>query len=145
MDFILNHYLGIKAAHIISIICWMAGLLYLPRLFVYHANAVANGEADVTFKTMEYKLYYYIMHPSMLASYAFGGAMLMVQQPIPIYFHGKIVCITLLTISHFMMGKYRRDFAEGENSKSSKYFRFFNEVPSILMVIIVYLAVTKPF
>lgn len=145
MSFILNHYLAFKAAHIISVICWMAGLLYLPRLFVYHADAKPGGEADNTFKVMEYKLYYYIMHPSMLASYVFGGAMFAAQGNMGPWLHAKLFCVLLLTISHISMGKYLQDFAVGRNTKNARYFRIFNEVPSLLMLAIVILAVVKPF
>jgi len=145
MNFIITHYLAFKAAHIISVICWMAGLLYLPRIFVYHAGAVLGGEADSTFKVMEYKLYYYIMHPSMLASYLFGGAMFMAQEGMMAWVHAKLLCVVLLTGCHIAMGRYLRDFSVGQNKKSARYFRVFNEVPSVLMLIIVVLAVTKPF
>lgn len=143
MDFILENYLYFKAAHIISVICWMAGLLYLPRLFVYHADAIKGGEADETFKVMEYKLYYYIMHPSMLASYAIGLCMFVSQGKWELWMHVKLCVVLLMTISHIVMGMYLRDFAYGLNVKSSKFFRIFNEIPSLLMVFIVILAITK--
>lgn len=143
MDFILEHYLSFKAAHIIAVICWMAGLLYLPRLFVYHADAIKGGEADETFKVMEYKLYYYIMHPSMLASYVIGLSMFISQGKWEMWMHIKLGLVLLMTVAHIVMGMYLRDFACGSNVRSSKFFRVFNEVPSLLMVFIVILAVTK--
>jgi putative membrane protein len=143
MYFILENYLAFKAAHIIAVICWMAGLLYLPRLFVYHADAIKDGEADKTFRIMEYKLYYYIMHPSMLASYALGLCMFVSQPAWPLWMHIKLGLVLLMTVSHIMMGVYLRDFALASNIKTSKFFRVFNEIPSLLMVFIVILAVTK--
>lgn len=145
MDFVIAHYLAFRSFHIIAVICWMAGLLYLPRLFVYHANATLDGEADMTFKVMEYKLYYYIMHPSMLSAYVSGISLITIQLPMNGWLHGKLVCLLLLTICHIIMGRHLRDFSIGKNIHSSKYFRIFNEVPTALMIIIVILAVTKPF
>jgi putative membrane protein len=145
IEFILKHYLVFKAVHIIAVICWMAGLLYLPRLFVYHANATPVGEADKTFKVMEYKLYNYIMNPSMFASYALGSMLFISNGNYLFWMHPKIILVFLLTFCHLMMGKYMMDFAINQNKKSATYFRVFNEIPSILMVFIVIIAVTKPF
>lgn len=146
-NFILQHYLAFKGIHIIAIICWMAGLLYLPRIFVYQTGAVLGGELDSKLKIMGYRLYYYIMHPSMMFVYLSGGMMLLAKglDNIGAWFHIKIVLIVLLTIVHFILGKHLYAFAVGANKNSSFYFRWLNELPTVIMIAIVMLAVTKPF
>lgn len=131
-----------KALHLISIICWMAGLLYLPRLFVYHCSAEPGSPTDLTFRTMEYKLFHYIMQPSMFASYFTGLTISWILEwgnLIKPYFHAKALCLVLMTAVHFWLLITLRRFAKGENRHSHILYRVINEVPAVLMVIIVLL------
>ena len=142
----MNLYLLFKSLHLIAVISWMAGLLYLPRIFVYHSEASHESQRDV-FKVMERKLYNYIMMPAMLLSWLFG-VLLMHSLGIGIFLElwmqVKITLVTLLTIYHFLLGKYLNDFAIDHNSKSSKFFRIINEVPTIILIVVVFVVVFKP-
>jgi len=142
----MNLYLLFKSLHLIAVISWMAGLLYLPRIFVYHSEASHESQRDV-FKVMERKLYNYIMMPAMLLSWLFG-VLLMHSLGIGIFLELwmqiKITLVTLLTIYHFLLGKYLNDFATNDNQKSSKFFRFINEVPTIILIVVVFVVVFKP-
>ena len=142
----MNLYLLFKSLHLIAVISWMAGLLYLPRIFVYHSEASHGAQKDV-FKTMERKLYNYIMMPAMLLSWLFG-VLLMHSLGIGIFLELwmqiKIILVTLLTIYHFLLGKYLNDFAINDNQKSSKFFRIINEVPTIILIVVVFVVVFKP-
>lgn len=139
----------LRALHFISFISWMAGLLYLPRLFVYHANVAAGSEASELFKQMERKLLRYIMNPAMIATWIFGlWLMFLTGYGGPGtggWMHAKLVLVLALSGSHGMMASYRRKFANDANTKSAKFYRWFNEVPTVLMIGIVLLATTKPF
>jgi protoporphyrinogen IX oxidase len=143
----MNFYLLFKSLHLIAIISWMAGLLYLPRIFVYHSEVVTNKEQNKTFKTMERKLYNYIMMPAMFLSFIFG-ILLIYSLGFSVFselwFIIKIILVLALTFYHFLLGKYVRVFAGDQNVKSSKYFRIINEVPTILLIIIIFLVVFKP-
>ena len=145
----MDMYLTAKALHIISFICWMAGLLYLPRLYVYHAGVEVGSEMDTTFQTMERKLLRYIMNPAMLATWAFGIWLIVITgagaPDAGKWIHAKLGLVLLLSASHGMMAAQRKRFARGENTKTSCFYRFFNEVPTLLMIGIVFLAVLKPF
>jgi protoporphyrinogen IX oxidase len=141
-------YLWLKALHVISIIAWMAGLLYLPRLFVYHAAEPAGSPASETFKVMELRLFRYIMIPAMLASYLFGIWMIVELGSSAWamgWLHAKLVLVVMMTVMHEMMGMWRRRFAQDRNQHSQKFFRVVNEVPTLLMVGIVILVIVKPF
>ena len=147
-DFIIAHYLWFKALHVIAVISWMAGLLYLPRLFVYHADATKGSELSEKLKIMEFRLLRYIMAPASIATWLFGGLMLygnwdgiMAQQ----WMHGKLLFVVLLTGFHHACSAWRKKFARDENTKSPKFFRMINEVPTLLMIGIVILVVVKPF
>jgi len=148
MDFLAEYYDWIKALHVISIIAWMAGLLYLPRLFVYHADTEVGSDKSETFKIMERRLLRAIMNPSAAASLIFGGAMLFVLSP-GIWSEGwiyvKLACIGGLAVSHEVMATAQRAFARDENRKSSKYYRVLNEVPTVLMMVLVIMVIVKPF
>ena len=130
----MNYYLLFKSLHIIAVISWMAGLLYLPRIFVYHSEAKHESQKEV-FKTMERKLYNYIMMPAMLLSWLFG-ILLIHSLGLSVFFELwmqiKILAVLLLTHYHFYLGKHLRLFAGDENQKSSKFFRIINEIPTIL-------------
>jgi putative membrane protein len=140
-------YEWIKALHVISIIAWMAGLLYLPRLFVYHCQVSAGSEASETFKVMERRLLRVIMNPAMIASYVFGITMIVLtpEWMKQGWLHAKILFVLLLTVSHMMMARWRRDFAEDRNTRPQRFFRIANEVPTLLMIGIVIFVIVKPF
>ena len=147
-EFIITHYLWFKALHMIAVISWMAGMLYLPRLFVYHANTAKGSEQSETFKVMEYKLYSYIMRPAMIATLVFGGLMLygnwdgiMAMK----WMHGKLALVIAMIGIHHVFGAWRKKFARDENVKSAKFYKIWNEVPTLFMIVIVILAVVKPF
>ena len=142
----MNLYLLFKSLHLISVISWMAGLLYLPRIFVYHSEATEASQKTV-FKTMERKLYNYIMMPAMLLSWFFG-LLLIHSLGISILFELwmliKIVSVMILTYYHFLLGKYLSEFALDGNTKTSKYFRIINEIPTIILIVVVFVVVFKP-
>ncbi len=145
--FLADYYLLIKALHIISVIAWMAGLLYLPRLFVYHAQATSGGEASETFKVMERKLLRYIMNPAMIAAWIFGLLMIAAYPEVfkSGWMHVKLTIVVLLTGFHHMLARWMKIFARDENTKPHKFYRWMNEVPTVAMIVVVILAVTKPF
>ena len=142
----MNLYLLFKSLHLISVISWMAGLLYLPRIFVYHSEAKEISQKTV-FKTMERKLYNYIMMPAMLLSWFFG-ILLIHNLGINILFELwmliKTVSVIILTYYHFLLGKYLSEFASDGNTKTSKFFRIINEIPTIILIVVVFVVVFKP-
>jgi putative membrane protein len=144
----VSGYLWIKALHVISVISWMAGLLYLPRLFVYHTQQTGGSDASETFKIMERRLLRAIMNPAMVASFVFGGILMWDLGADVLsmgWFHAKLACLVALVGIHGMMAKWRREFAEDRNRHSERFYRVINEVPTVLMIAIVILAVVKPF
>ncbi|HKT20465.1 MAG TPA: protoporphyrinogen oxidase HemJ [Stellaceae bacterium] len=148
MSFLSAIYFWVKALHIISIVAWMAGLLYLPRLFVYHAGVAANSETAQTFRVMERRLLRAIMTPAMIASYVFGA--LLAATPGVVDWHerwfiAKLFLVAALTVIHFLLASWRRDFAAGRNRRSPRFYRIVNEVPTLLMVFIIILVVVRPF
>ncbi len=139
-------YEWLKALHIISVISWMAGMLYLPRLYVYHATATVGSELSETLKIMERKLLRFIINPAMIASYVFGIWMLtintgLLREP---FMHVKFTALIGLQIVHALLARYRRAFAEDRNNHSAKFFRIMNEAPTLLMIVIVIMIVVKP-
>lgn len=141
-------YLWIKALHIISVIAWMAGLLYLPRLFVYHTGAEPGSDKSETFKIMERRLLRAIMNPAMIASFLFGGILLANLAEgywEEGWIHAKLLFVAGLVWAHMMMARWRKAFEADANEKSETYFRVMNEVPTVLMIGIVIFAVVKPF
>lgn len=145
-EIIADGYLWFKSIHVIAIIAWMAGLLYLPRLFVYHCETTAGTAESERFKVMERKLMRFIMNPAMIAAWVFG---LLTASAIDAWssgwFHAKLLLVVFLQISHHMMASWRRAFAEDRNTHSQRFFRMVNEVPTLLMVVIVILVIVKPF
>ena len=142
----MNFYLLFKSLHIISVISWMAGLLYLPRIFVYHSEASHESQKDI-FKIMERKLYNFIMMPAMILSWIFGILLihsLGFEIFSELWMQIKTVAILILTHYHFYLGKYIRLFANNKNEKTSKFFRIINEVPTVLLIAIVFVVVFKP-
>eukprot|EP00919_Chromeraceae_sp_WS-2016_P068061 GHVR01161285.1.p1 GENE.GHVR01161285.1~~GHVR01161285.1.p1 ORF type:complete len:151 (+),score=1.82 GHVR01161285.1:85-537(+) len=145
-NIIFESYLFIKAFHIISIIAWIAGLLYLPRIFVYHTKTKKDSEADKLFKIMEKKLLRFIMLPALLSSLVTGLILIyIIGFKGNIWLHIKLLFVICLIYTHHLMAKYVKDFSNNKNQKSEKYFRIFNEIPAILMIVIVFLVVTKMF
>ncbi len=146
--------LWIKAFHIISVICWFAGLFYLPRLFVYHAMAEQSDNTDdagaiARFKVMERKLYYGITMPAMIATWV-TGALLLYMYAWTAYssmgwLHAKITSVVLLTVYHFSMGYYYKCFRDNQNQHSHIFYRYYNELPTLLLLAIVIMVVVKPF
>ncbi|MFC4624454.1 protoporphyrinogen oxidase HemJ [Daeguia caeni] len=139
-------YLWVKAVHVIAIISWMAGMLYLPRLFVYHSEAKIGSDKAETFKIMERRLLRYIINPAMVLSwitglwmaweiYGFKGGWL----------HAKLLLVVLMSGLHGYLSKATRQFAEDRNSKSARHWRIVNEMPTLLMILIVILVIVKPF
>mgnify|MGYP001219257755 CR=1 FL=1 len=142
----MNLYLLYKSLHLISVVSWFAGLLYLPRIFVYHSEANHESQSKV-FETMERKLYNYIMMPAMILSWLFGLLLihsLGFQIFSELWMQVKTVAILILTHYHFYLGKHVRSFASKNNEKSSKFFRIINEIPTILLIVIVFVVVFKP-
>lgn len=138
----------VKALHVVSVIAWMAALLYLPRLFVYHADAVVGSDKSETFKIMERRLYRGIMTPAMIATWVFG-LWLAFGYGIVDFSHGwmwlKAVLVIVLSGFHGFLGSNRRAFAEDRNQRPAKFFRMINEVPTVLMIVIVIAVIVKPF
>ncbi len=139
-------YPWLVALHIIAVISWMAGLLYLPRLFVYHANVTPGSEQSETFKTMEQRLLKFIMTPAMIAAWLLGMALVFVGQWFTAgWFHAKLALVLVLTILHGVMSHWAADFRHDRNTRSHKFYRVANEIPTLLMIAIVILATVKPF
>ena len=143
----MNAYLTFKALHLIAVISWMAGLLYLPRIFVYHAETKENIGQSETFKLMEKRLYFYIMNPAMILSWIFGILLIHSQGIISLgllWMKTKLGLVIILTAYHFYLLAVLKDFQADKNTKSSKFFRIINEVPTILLIIIIFVVVFKP-
>ncbi len=147
-QFVSDYYLWIKALHIVAVISWMAGMLYLPRLFVYHVDA--KGDAAKMLETMERRLLRIIINPAMILSFIFGG--LLVYYYISTgamksagWLHTKLLLVFLLAGLHGFFASARKKFLNGTNTRSAKFYRIMNEVPAVLMIFIVVLAVVKPF
>ena len=143
----MNAYLLFKSLHLIAVISWMAGLLYLPRIFVYHSENMNREEICTVFKTMERKLYNYIMMPAMILTWLFG--LILISQ---VGFESmgtkwlqiKLILVILLTAYHFYLGSLLTSFNKNNNKRSSKFFRWLNEFPTLLLIIIVFVVIFKP-
>ena len=143
----MNAYLTFKALHLIAVISWMAGLLYLPRIFVYHAETIENKAQSETFKLMEKRLYFYIMNPAMILSWIFGLLLIHSQGILSLgllWMKIKIGLVIILTSYHFYLLAVLKDFQIDNNTKSSKFFRIINEVPTLLLIIIIFVVIFKP-
>ncbi len=142
----MNLYLLFKSLHLISVISWMAGLLYLPRIFVYHAQAEHDSQREI-FKIMERKLYNYIMMPAMLLSWLFGILLihsLGFSVLSELWMKVKTVAVIILTFYHFSLGKYLSEFAQDNKKSSSKFFRIYNEIPTVILIVVIFAAIFKP-
>jgi protoporphyrinogen IX oxidase len=141
-------YLWIKALHIIAVMSWMAGLLYLPRLFVYHAGEEPGSHSAASFKVMERRLLRAIMNPAMIIALVLGGVLLANfgrEEWSQGWLHVKLLCVFGLFVVHMMMARYRREFEADINRRSQRFFRILNEAVTVLMVIIVVMVVVRPF
>jgi len=146
-DFLATIYFWTKSLHIIAVLTWMAGIFYLPRIFVYHAErAQAGSETDAIFKVMEMKLYRYIMNPSIIAVWVFGLMLALTPGVVDwtsIWPYTKGAAVIAMTWFHMWLGARRKDFVAGANTRTGRTFRMMNEVPTILMLVIVFSVVLK--
>ena len=143
----MNYYLLFKSLHLIAVISWMAGLLYLPRIFVYHAENNTEKNTSEIFKIMERRLMFYIMTPAMILSWLFGIFLILINEisiTLNLWVQTKLFLVVLLTIYHLFLGYYLRKFALDENKKSAKFFRIINEIPTILLILIIFVIIYKP-
>ena len=142
----MNTYLLFKSLHLIAVISWMAGLLYLPRIFVYHSEN-SNEIVTTVFKTMERKLYNYIMTPAMVLSWVFGLILIHeigFQQLASLWLQLKLILVVLLTVYHFYLGSLLNKFKLDLNRKTSKFYRYINEVHTLLLILIIFIVIFKP-
>ena len=143
----MNFYLLFKSLHLISVISWMAGLLYLPRIFVYHAENSSEKKTSEIFKTMERKLFFYIMTPAMILSWIFGVILIHsigFQQIGQTWMILKIIFVVILTLYHLYLGRILAQFKIDQNVHSHKFYRLINEIPTLLLILIVFVVVFKP-
>ena len=143
----MNYYLLFKSLHLITVISWMAGLLYLPRIFVYHAENNTEKNTSEIFKIMERRLMFYIMTPAMILSWFFGIFLILINEisiTLNLWVQTKLFLVVLLTIYHLFLGYYLRKFALDQNKKSAKFFRIINEIPTIILILIIFVIIYKP-
>ena len=146
MEGLTPFYPWLKTLHVVAVISWMAGLLYLPRLFAYHADA--KGETAETFKVMERRLLRLIMNPAMIATYVFGLLLLAVPGAVDWsagWIYVKLAAIAALTVTHHLLAAWRKTFAADANARPSRFYKLMNEVPTVLMIVIVAMVIVKPF
>lgn len=146
-SFVMAHYYWFVAFHVISMVAWMAGMLYLPRLYVYHAGAAKGSELSETLKTMERRLLRGIINPAMISTWVFGITMISANPSLMTegkWLHIKLTCVLILQVIHAMLSRHRKQFANDANVHSAKYYRIINEIPAALMVIIVIMVVVRP-
>lgn len=142
----MDLYAWLKALHIIAVIAWMAGMLYLPRLYVYHCKAAPGSEMSETFKVMERRLLRAIINPAMIAAWILGLSMAWIGDLwMEGWFHGKLALLVGMQVIHARMARWHREFAADANQHSQRFYRFMNEVPTLLMIGIVILVIVKPF
>lgn len=149
-DFLAAAYPWTKTLHIVSMVAWMAGLFYLPRLFVYHVEqGAASGETAEVFKVMEAKLLRLIMNPAMIATWIFGATLAatpgLVDWSGDVWIYVKLACVAVLTWFHHWLGLRRKDFLKDRNTRSGRTYRLMNEIPTLLLLVIVTMVVVKPF
>ena len=143
----MNSYLLFKSLHLIAVISWMAGLLYLPRIFVYHIENINDVNSTNIFQTMERKLYFYIMMPAMALSWFFGLILIYIigfDVLSTKWIQFKLIFVILLTLYHFYLGHFLGKLKFNQNTKTSRFFRIINEVPTILLILIVFIVIFKP-
>ncbi|GAA0297281.1 CopD family protein [Rhodovulum strictum] len=146
-EFLASYYFWTKSLHIIAVLTWMAGIFYLPRIFVYHAERAAVGsETDEIFKVMEMKLYRYIMNPSIILVWVFGLALVFTPGIVDwglVWPYAKAAAVIAMTWFHMWLGLRRKEFLAGLNTRSGRSYRMMNEVPTLLMLVIVFAVVLK--
>ena len=143
----MNYYLLFKSLHLIAVISWMAGLLYLPRIFVYHVENSEKKETIEIFEVMEKRLYFYIMRPAMILSWLFGIILIYISGIdifSQLWLHIKLGLVILLTIYHEFLGICLKSLRLNTNTKTSKFFRIINEVPTIILIFIIFIVIFKP-
>ena len=146
----MNTYLLFKSIHLIAVISWMAGLLYLPRIFVYHSESIENSKSEdltSTFKIMERRLFIYIMNPAMILSWIFGVLLIYstgADYMSTFWLQLKLLFVVVLTIYHFFLFQCLRKFAQNSNFYSPKFYRIINEIPTILLIVIIFIVIFKP-
>jgi len=143
----MNYYLLFKSLHLIAVISWMAGLLYLPRIFVYHVENFQKKEATEIFETMERKLYFYIMRPAMIVSWLFGIILIFINGfdvLLSLWMQIKLFLVIILSAYHEYLGKCLVSLKDKTNRKTSKFFRIINEIPTVLLILIVFFVIFKP-
>ena len=143
----MNSYLLFKSLHLIVVISWMAGLLYLPRIFVYHVENINDQNSSNIFKIMEKKLYFYIMMPAMFFSWFFGLILISIigfDVLSTTWIQLKLILVVILSFYHFYLGHFLSKLKSGQNTKTSRFFRIINEVPTILLILIVFIVIFKP-
>ena len=143
----MNYYLLFKSLHLISVISWMAGLLYLPRIFVYHSETINNEDKKETFKLMEKRLFLYIMNPAMILSWLFGVLLIHsigVESFSQLWFQLKLGMVLILSSYHFFLFQCLKNFSENNSKYSPKFYRIINEVPTLLLIGIIFIVVFKP-
>ena len=143
----MNYYFLFKSLHLIAVISWMVGLLYLPRIFVYHADNDIEKNTSETFKIMEKRLMFFIMTPAMILSWFFGISLILINETSinsNLWVQAKLFLVVLLTIYHLFLGHYLRKFALDENEKNAKFFKIINEIPTVLLILIIFIIIYKP-
>jgi putative membrane protein len=145
----MDVYNYVKAFHVIAVIAWMAGMFYLPRLYVYHVGAARGSELSETLKVMENRLLRFIINPAMIASWLLGLILIFAFDVIDMrtagWLHVKLTAVVLLTVLHILLAKWRKDFAADRNTRSARFYRLINEVPTVLLIVIVIMVIVKPF
>ena len=147
MDWLSGVYPWIQALHVISVIAWMAGMLYLPRLFVYHADKAPGSEASEMLKVMERRLLRAIINPAMVTAFTFGGLLLATPGVIDWsawWIHAKLALVVIMSGLHGLFARWRRDFADDRNTRPARFYRIANEIPTLVMIIIVILVFVRP-
>ncbi len=144
---LLSHYDWLRAIHLIAVMSWMAGMLYLPRLFVYHVDVKKGSTQSETFKVMERRLLKFIINPAMIVTWLAGLSLLYANPALLSegWMHAKLLFVVLMSAAHGVFARHTRKFANDANTRSAKYFRIWNEVPTVLMILIVIMAVVEPF
>tara|TARA_Y100000741_G_scaffold334766_1_gene292199 strand:+ start:149 stop:583 length:435 start_codon:yes stop_codon:yes gene_type:complete len=143
----MNFYLTLKALHLIAVISWMAGLLYLPRIYVYHVENSQNKDVINIFQVMEKRLYFYIMRPAMILTWIFGIILIYlsgIEIFSQLWLQSKLVLVILLSIYHEYLGKCLYSLKNGTNTRSAKYFRVINEIPTIILILVIFIVIFKP-
>ncbi|HEX9463061.1 MAG TPA: protoporphyrinogen oxidase HemJ [Alphaproteobacteria bacterium] len=144
-DFVQHWFAWIKALHVIAVIAWLAGLLYLPRLFVYHCAAAPGSELSETLKVMERRLLRAIMNPAFVAVWVFGGLLLLVQDWHQGWLHVKLAAVVLLSVLHQLFARWQKDFAADRNRRPARFYRIANEIPTVLLIVAVIMVIVRPF